>query len=1007
MWKQSGLVAAYIALMLAGVTWAEPTQEQMNQAREWTSRLGDKNFKVREEATEKLIAMGWDVEPLIQKVLAETGDAEVRSRCEKVISALRRIEVREKSLGGVPASIQWMDLLVNRDGTRLAYIVEEKGKRTVWCDGKPGEPYDEVKGLAFSENGQHVAYAARNRKKWFVVKNGQQEGEWELVGSPQLSADGKRLAYWVRDGKREAVVVDGKIGQWYGGLDGEPVFSPDGHHLGYVGYDEHTARAYVVVDGKEISSVSMPYQFGFSNDSQHFTYVGMDEGWWLFRDGVKVEKLKKSTMRRLLFSPDRKRFFYVPDGPYLDGKPLALDLGERMENCCFSPDSKKFAYYNNDVFSPAVVVNGEQTPVRLTYFPFHFSSDSRHIWCITSTTPALERFGFGPCFVAVDGLRGRDYEWDFGASSIYDHRCEPDVRFSTDGQHLVYATGSRGKGFVVVDGVEMSEHRLVRIPECFDDDSGKLSYVVVDGEEAWLVQVQQPKDLDWTNGMVKLVVRKQGDEVVVGAAEKRLTLTLAEKPKNPAKEIQNLISRLGDKDFNIRNSATEKLIALGLQVKDLVSKALAGTNDPEVKQRCTEVLKRVRKVEYRVMSLGKIPQSVEWTDLIVNRDGTRIAYIRDDDGKKTVWCDGKPSEPYWGVWGLTFSTDGKHMAYTAQREKEQESFVVMDGVIMNNKEGKQWRDEGPPSISRDGKRVAYSVGSDDKEALYLDKKLGPWYDGVSRVSFSPDGKHISYVAWVSLEGYRFEFVVVDGKMEEIYKEIYGAGFSDDSKHFSYAAKGTDETWRIVMDGKEKVIIKERGARDFTFSPDRKHYAYLCDIAGTGEMCVIDGRMLKGSSCPDFCFSPNSKRWVYSLGSRMMIDGKEGPMLSGVWMGGFSPDSKYVWYKGQDEKTLKDAQFLVVNDMRGKGYPLVGAARFASNGRHLCYVAGPKERPFLVVDGLEGPEHRVVKVPDKFDIGRGRLRYVVVDGDEAWLVETDWPKGLNWKNEMIPIRDELQ
>lgn len=46
-------------------------------------------------------------------------------------------------------------------------------------------------------------------------------------------------------------------------------------------------------------------------------------------------------------------------------------------------------------------------------------------------------------------------------------------------------------------------------------------------------------------------------------------------------------------------------------------------------------------VEKRVMSLGKAPRST-W-DLQVNRDGTRIAYSEEVDGKVQVWCDGKLS----------------------------------------------------------------------------------------------------------------------------------------------------------------------------------------------------------------------------------------------------------------------------------------------------------------------------------------------------------------------------
>jgi len=76
---------------LMGAARAELTPEQAKTAERLIREFSAREFAVRHEAVEKLIAMGPDVLPLIRKALAGTQDGEVKLRCEMV---LRGIDAR-------------------------------------------------------------------------------------------------------------------------------------------------------------------------------------------------------------------------------------------------------------------------------------------------------------------------------------------------------------------------------------------------------------------------------------------------------------------------------------------------------------------------------------------------------------------------------------------------------------------------------------------------------------------------------------------------------------------------------------------------------------------------------------------------------------------------------------------------------------------------------------------------------------------------------------------------
>ena len=81
--------------------------------------------------------------------------------------------------------------------------------------------------------------------------------------------------------------------------------------------------------------------------------------------------------------------------------------------------------------------------------------------------------------------------------------------------------------------------------------------------------------------------------------------------------------------------------------------------------------------------------------------------------------------------------------------------------------------------------------------------------------------------------------------------------------------------------------------------------------------------------------------------------------------------------------------------------------FSADGKHLFFkgerkTEGGTPKRFIVCDGVEGPQHDFLWILKDYEAYPDRLRYVMADDEKAWLVEVDWPKGLDWTNGLRPI-----
>jgi hypothetical protein len=500
--------------------------------------------------------------------------------------------------------------------------------------------------------------------------------------------------------------------------------------------------------------------------------------------------------------------------------------------------------------------------------------------------------------------------------------------------------------------------------------------------------------------------------------------TSAEMTPDRAAKIGALIERLGDRRYAVREKATEDLTAMGADVVFFLRKTLAETDDPEIIMRGERVLQNVKLFEKRIRSLGPAPGTLP-DGAMVSSDGTRLAYVLQHDRQWVVVCDGKEGPPCDRLPRPVFSPDGKHLAYAAARRGQ--SFLVLDG-----EEGRACEEVGFVTFSPDGSHLAYAGRQDGRWFVFRDGEVGPPYDEVKYPRFSGDSRRFAFCGRRDREWH----VVCNGKESPGYSAVGYPVFSPDSKRMAFFVHGPEVF--AVCDGKAGRGVYD-ALRWLTFSPDSAHLVYLGRREGRWFF-VRDGREQPDHEAanPPF-FSPRGSLlvWRVSQGGRefYVCNGKKQPEFDAVTMPVFTPDDAhfaYVARKGDKWTIVRDGEtwgtaydqinelllspdgellahsarrgrdyFSVCNGREGKRYDGIGSPFFSPDSRHLVTVR--EDLGLIACDGIESPRHAWIRF---FFLRRhneltGKLRYVTCDGQEAWLVEVDWPEGLDWTNGLGP------
>ncbi len=318
-------------------------------------------------------------------------------------------------------------------------------------------------------------------------------------------------------------------------------------------------------------------------------------------------------------------------------------------------------------------------------------------------------------------------------------------------------------------------------------------------------------------------------------------------------------------------------------------------------------------------------------DLIL-RGGTYIPII---DG-----VEGKPSdEPFMEA--SLFSPDGRRVAYPVKSEGKW-SFII-DGV-----EGKQYDEVANAQFTPDSKQFVYLAKSGNKECVVVDGIEGPWYEQIGPYDILYVSA-ASHVALIAADG-RYDCLVVDGVERQRCRSISNFTFSPDGQHYAYEAwlqKNDSVKTCVVVDSKEG---NECGyVKALTFSPDSQRVGYFSIVEDKTATAVVDGVEGKQYSCGKMydlhcrlVFSPDSKHVAYTAAPAedeqfIVLDGVECKHYAEVAEPRFSPDSQRLAYVATTDPKHK-SYFIVVDGKEYPAHPYLTPPVFSPDSQHVVYYA---------------------------------------------------------------------
>jgi hypothetical protein len=239
-----------------------------------------------------------------------------------------------------------------------------------------------VTAVIFSKDGKHFAYLGRQSEEWVFIEDNK-----ELLRLPKVANDGNYLGYRMQftgnDGRHLLFArsgfngyelwVDGQKWPGYfssggGGSEGtvDPIISPDGNHVAYVAQIDRDKRA-LILDGKDTGYFG--YDLRFTPDSQHLICTAQTpKGMALLVDGKS--RFSARQILAVYQAPAGDRIGVVLDHKYpdgstgqfllMDGKPVEASLGQQVKRVVFSPDGKRYAAICGRSGAEFVVTDGKR-----------------------------------------------------------------------------------------------------------------------------------------------------------------------------------------------------------------------------------------------------------------------------------------------------------------------------------------------------------------------------------------------------------------------------------------------------------------------------------------------------------------------------------------------------------------------------------------------------------------------------------------------------------------------
>jgi len=391
---------------------------------------------------------------------------------------------------------------------------------------------------------------------------------------------------------------------------------------------------------------------------------------------------------------------------------------------------------------------------------------------------------------------------------------------------------------------------------------------------------------------------------------------------------------------------------------------------------------------------------------VISPDGERFAYVAAnplDASQRALILDGKPAG-YLGE-DPKFTGDGQHLLVRTHVDLGQGRGRALQVLA----DGKPYlkAEEAALFVAPAGDLVVAAVqrsqanGGNVQTFLVAGGKKIEESEcaGVSRVTFSPDGKR--YAAECTTTA-NTVFAVVDGKKGQEYQMISNLAFSDDSSRCFYVAMMGGKHF-VVLDGEESD--GHASFLEYRFGGGGKRVAYIAGPTVMEWTIVVDGQATthKGSQVSNLAFSRDGSRCAYVVGTgtaqNLVLDGVVDSSLdlmpfrvtatadSLPYV--FSADGKHVACVGVPAGSREASKFgIFVDGKRVEAGSQFMNLTFTPDGRHLFWMIpdGLGRRSAIHVDGRRCAELDSASMIANFATtwemgGDGVLTVLGQDGDK--------------------------
>jgi len=256
--------------------------------------------------------------------------------------------------------------------------------------------------------------------------------------------------------------------------------------------------------------------------------------------------------------------------------------------------------------------------------------------------------------------------------------------------------------------------------------------------------------------------------------------------------------------------------------------------------------------------------------------GGRLAYIGRNEGSARVVVDGKQGPTYDEISEVALGRGGR-VAYLARRLR---SWVA----VVNDVEGVAHHGAAGLTFSADGRHLAYAALEGEAAFVVLDGKAGPRHDGVRvpTLTFTSAGRLLYVARQLDRAGGARYVVVHHGEAGPPFAKVVSVGTA--GGRWGYIGRDAEKGSRVVLDSKPGPWL--RWASDLTLSPGGKRYAYL---ARRGKSVAVVVRSTTATKKKEhhldvvvggtLVFSPDGQHWGCLAGEReprrlfMVVDGR--------------------------------------------------------------------------------------------------------------------------------------